>query len=68
MPGKVGDASVIGALIFGEPSAGRARSLLRGSEIYAPPLLSYDVASIALKKVLRYPGQRLASAARKRHP
>lgn len=58
MPGEVADASVIGALVFGEPRAAEARALLRGAEIYAPPLLSYELASIAWKKAKRYPGQK----------
>lgn len=55
MPAKVVDASVLGALIFGEPRAEEALALLKGEELYAPPLLAYELASVARKKVLRYP-------------
>lgn len=55
MPAKVVDASVLGALIFGEPRAEEALSLLEGAELYAPPLLAYELTSVARKKILRYP-------------
>ena len=60
MPGRVVDASVLGALIFGEPDSAEVVSLLGEAEIYAPTLLSYELASIALKKISRYPEQREA--------
>jgi len=55
MPVKVVDASVLGALIFGEPRAEEALSLLKGAELYAPPLLAYELTSLARKKALKYP-------------
>jgi len=55
MPAKVLDASVLGALIFGEPRAKEALSLLEGAELYAPPLLAYELTSVARKKALKYP-------------
>lgn len=55
MPAKVVDASVLGALIFGEPRAEEALALLKGAELYAPPLLAYELTSVARKKALRYP-------------
>ena len=55
MPAKVLDASVLGALIFGEPRAKEALSLLEGAELYAPPLLAYEFTSVARKKALKYP-------------
>ncbi len=58
MPAKVVDASVLGALLFGEPRAEEAFSLLQGATLYAPTLLDYELASIARKKALRYPEQR----------
>jgi len=30
-------------------------ALLKGAELYAPPLLAYELTSVARKKVLRYP-------------
>jgi len=58
MAARVVDASVLGAILFGEPRAEQALSLLRGAELYAPTLLDYELASISLKKIRRYPEQR----------
>lgn len=55
MPAKVVDASVLGALIFGEPRAEEALALLKGVELYAPPLLAYELTSVARKKALKHP-------------
>lgn len=53
MAAKVVDASVLGALIFGEPRAEEAFSLVKGVELYTPPLLAYELTSVAHKKALR---------------
>jgi predicted nucleic acid-binding protein len=58
MAAKVIDASVLGALLFGEPRADEAFSLLHGATLYAPTLLDYELTSIARKKILRYPEQK----------
>jgi hypothetical protein len=58
MPGKVADVSALGAMIFREPRAEEAKALLRDSELYAPTLLPYEMASIARKKIMRHPEQR----------
>lgn len=58
MPAKVADASVLAAIIFGEPRAAKAESLLAGVALYEPVLLGYELASVARKKSLRYPKQR----------
>jgi predicted nucleic acid-binding protein len=55
MAAKVPDASVIAALLFGEPDAALARKLIAGSELYAPALLPFELANVALKKILRWP-------------
>jgi predicted nucleic acid-binding protein len=55
MPAKVADASVIGAMVFEEPEAEQAEALLTGAELYEPPLLAYELASIARKKALLDP-------------
>lgn len=61
MPGRaVADASVLGALFFGEPRAQEARELLKGAELFEPTLLPYELASVARKKILAYPPQRAA--------
>jgi predicted nucleic acid-binding protein len=50
MPDKVVDASVIAALAFLEPRAAEARDLLRNATLFAPEILPYELASVALKK------------------
>ncbi len=55
MPGKVVDASVIGAIAFGEPRAGEGTALLGEDTLFEPPLLAYELCSIARKKILNSP-------------
>lgn len=57
MPAKVVDASVLGALIFGEPRAGEAAALLEGADLYAPGLMAYELTHIAQKKSVQFPDQ-----------
>jgi predicted nucleic acid-binding protein len=57
MPVKVVDASVLAALAFGEPRADEAATLLSGADLYAPELLSYELANVALRKSQRYSAQ-----------
>ncbi len=57
MPVKVVDASVIAAIVFGEPDADRAARLLGDDELVAPALLRYEVTNIAWKKARRAPRQ-----------
>lgn len=58
MPVKVVDASAIGALLFGEPQSGTIARRLTGKRLLAPELLFFEVASICLKKLKRYPENR----------
>ena len=58
MPGKVADASLLGAVAFGEPEAADAAALIGNAELYEPTMLGYELASIARRKILSYPGQR----------
>jgi len=58
MPVKVVDASVLGALIFNEPDAGLAAERLSNATLVAPVLLRFEMASICLKKLKRYPEKR----------
>jgi len=58
MPGKVVDASVIGAIIFEEPEATTALALLGDDDLHAPFLLAFELASIARTKIVRYPERR----------
>lgn len=56
MPVRVVDASALGALLFGEPNAEEVAEKLAGATLLAPPLLPFELASIALKKVRSAPG------------
>ncbi len=60
MPDRVADASLLGAVVFGEPRADEAASLLQGVALYGPTLLPYELCSIARKKILQLPEQREA--------
>jgi len=53
------DASAIGALVFGEPQAETVAEHLGGHPLAAPALIWFELASIALKKIKSYPGERL---------
>jgi len=55
---KVVDASAIGALLFGEPEGPNIANRLSGSRLAAPGLLFFEVASVCLKKLKRYPERR----------
>ena len=57
MPGEVIDTSLLGVIVFGEPRAEEAFSLIRGKELYAPSLLAYELAGVARKKARLYPNQ-----------
>jgi predicted nucleic acid-binding protein len=56
----VADASVVAALLFAEPRADEAADLIAGSFLVAPTLLRYEIGSVCLKKLRRYPDQRAA--------
>lgn len=51
----VADASVLAAVAFGEPSGDSAAEVLAGYALHEPDLLTYELASVALRKVLRAP-------------
>ncbi len=55
---RVVDASAIAALLVGEPEAPTVAAQLRNGKLVAPPLLAYEVASVCLKKLRRYPERR----------
>ena len=55
---KVVDASAIGSLLFGEPEGPNIANRLSGSRLAAPELLFFEVASVCLKKLKRYPDRR----------
>ena len=57
MPCEAIDTSLLGAIVFGEPRAEEAFSLIRGKELYAPSLLRYELAGGARKKARLYQNQ-----------
>ena len=64
MPDKVVDASVIAALAFLESRAEEARDLLRDATLFAPEILPYELASVALKKIKIEPSRHFEIAVR----
>ncbi len=58
MPVKVIDASALAAIVFAEPEADRVVTQLRGCTLAAPALLPFEIASVCLKKLRRYPKKR----------
>lgn len=54
---KIVDASALAALLFGEPEAEAVAIRLQGANLAAPALLGFELASICLKKLRRYPKQ-----------
>ena len=50
---KIADASTIAAIIFGEPAAETAATLIRGCHLASPHLLPLEIANVALKKMKR---------------
>ena len=55
---KVVDASAMAALLFNEPRADEIASGLGEGELAAPTLLRYEIGSVCLKKIERYPARR----------
>lgn len=60
MPDRVVDASVLAAVIFQEPRAEEADTLIEGAQLQAPQLLLYELTHVAQKKSFQYPDQRRA--------
>lgn len=58
MPAKVVDCSVLAAIVFNESLSSEAEFLLRGSDLYAPVLLAYELAHVAQKKTAGQPQRR----------
>ena len=56
MRASVADTSVLAAFLFREPRADEAAALLADVELFEPPLLAFELASVCRKKVLLYPG------------
>ena len=49
------DASALAALVFQEPAGDAVRLRLDGAAVFAPPLLRFELANTAWKKVRRQP-------------
>lgn len=49
------DASVLAAMVFGEPGSAEAHSLTRSKRLLAPSLLRYEMAQTAVNKCTRSP-------------
>ncbi len=52
---RVVDASAMGALVFGEPSATAVAARLGGGNLAAPALIRFELANICLKKINAHP-------------
>ena len=57
---RVVDASALAALLFNEPEAGAVADRLEDGHLVAPALLSFEIASVCLKKLRSSPQQREA--------
>ena len=55
---KVVDASALAAILFGEPKGPTVAGWIERDELMAPTLLRYELASVSLKKLRRYPERR----------
>ena len=55
---KVVDASAIAAIIFDEVARDAILARLWGAQLFAPALLVFEVASVALKKIREHPPER----------
>ena len=55
---RVVDASALGALVFNEPNAEEVANALSIGTIVAPSLLWFELASIALRKMVIHPNQK----------
>ncbi len=54
------DASALAALVFDEPDGARVRRSLAGRALHSVPLLDYELANTAWKKIRRRPDDRVA--------
>lgn len=56
MAASVADTSILAAFLFQEPRAEEAGDLLADAQLYEPPLLAYELASVCRKKILQHAG------------
>ena len=50
---KVIDTSALAAIVFNEPASAEIADLIRGCELVAPELLTYEMANVCLVKIRR---------------
>ena len=55
MPGRVVDASVLGATFFIDHRYREAERLIADADLFAPTLLNYEMANIAVKRIELFP-------------
>lgn len=60
MPARVVDASALAAVLFGEPEGDRVAKALGAGPLFAPTLLGYEIATVAVTKIRRHPEARSA--------
>jgi predicted nucleic acid-binding protein len=58
IPVKVVDSSAVAAILFDEPELGAVQALLRGSQVIAPSLLTYELANVCRTKCRQHPAER----------
>ncbi len=51
------DASALAAVVFQEPKGEAIRDYLNGALVFAPPLLRFEMANVAWKKVRQQPAR-----------
>ena len=51
------DASALAAVVFQEPKGEAIRDYLHGALVFAPPLLRFEMANVAWKKVRQQPAR-----------
>jgi predicted nucleic acid-binding protein len=66
MPDRVVDASVLAAFASGEARTDEARGLIDKATLFAPQILPYELANVALKKSKTLPSLRVDIAMRLR--
>jgi len=54
MVASVADASVLAAMVFNEPRAAEAETLIGAARLHEPALLASELASVCRKKIQRY--------------
>jgi predicted nucleic acid-binding protein len=57
------DASVIGAIMFGEPEADTLRAHLHEAALVAPSLIDYELSNLTVRKIRRRPDTLVAALA-----